>query len=95
MAVDVLDNSIVPPDDRRAVEEAVTAPVGEQPGAWKVWLSQTMDKSGFSIRIDGPNGAELAYRFLKPYERSPEFVRATIRAGLRRLNSGSGSGPHV
>lgn len=86
MPVEILYDSIRPADDRQPVEAAVIEAVGNRSGMWKVWLNQGDDAPGFSIRIDGPDGAQFSYRFLKPQERSLEFVRMRIQQGLGELN---------
>lgn len=86
MPVDILYDSIRPLDDRHSIEQAVIEAVGNRSDRWKAWLNQGDSKPGFSIRIDGPDGAGFSYRFLKPPERSPEFVRTKIQKGLSHLN---------
>ncbi|MGH9343134.1 MAG: hypothetical protein ACRD19_05170 [Terriglobia bacterium] len=86
MSIDILHDEIRPLDDRRLVEQAVIEAVGDRPGRWKAWLTQGGGEPCFSIRIDGPDGAEFSYRFLKSPERSPEFVRMKIQEGFRWLN---------
>lgn len=86
MPVDILYNSIRPSDDRRPIEAAVIEAMGNRSGRWTAWLNQGDDAPGFSIRVDGPDGASFSYRFLNPRERSPEFVRMRMGQGLERLN---------
>lgn len=86
MAVDILYNGINPAQDRPLLEKSVIDAIGERRGQWKAWLTQGSDGQGFSIRVDGPDGVRFSYPFLKPDERSPEFVQAKIRQGLQRVN---------
>jgi len=86
MAVDILYDGIRPAESRQPIEEAVIEAVGDRAGRWKAWLTQGDGEPGFSIRVDGPDGAGFSYRFLKPRERSVEFVLTTVREGIERLN---------
>jgi len=86
MALDVLYDSIRPAGDRQPEEQAVIQAVGDRAGMWKAWLTQGNNEPGFSVRVDGPDGLGFSYRFLKPYERTPEFVFAAVREALGRLN---------
>lgn len=85
----ILRDSIRPVDLRESLEAAVITVLENKPGRWKVWLTQGKSEPGFSIRIDGPGGAQLSYRFQKPRERSPEFLAAKIENGLRGLEGDS------
>jgi hypothetical protein len=86
MALEILYDGIRPAEERQPVEQAVIQAVGNRSGRWKAWLTQGNDEPGFSVRVDGPDGAEFSYRFLKPHERLPEFVFATVRDALEGLN---------
>lgn len=87
MPVDILYDSIRPLDYRRLIEQAVIEAVGHRSDRWKAWLNQGDSEPGFSIRLDAPDGAGFSYRFLKPPERSPEFVHTKIQEGIYHLNS--------
>lgn len=87
MPVDILYSSIRPLESRRLIERAVTEAIGNRSDRWKAWLDQGDGEPGFSIRIDGPDGAGYSWRFLKPDQISPEFVRAEIQAGLRQFRT--------
>lgn len=83
MPVDILYNGLRPGTGAEAVEQAAVTAVESRPGRWKLWLMQVDGETGFSIRVDGPDGAGFSYRFMKPHERTPEFVRTKIADGLR------------
>lgn len=85
MPVDILYNSIRPLEYRHSVEQAIIEAVGNRSERWKAWLDQGDGEPGFSIRIDGPDGAGFSHRFLKPAERSMDFVRTKIHEGLGQL----------
>lgn len=86
MPVDILYSSIRPLESRRLIEQAVIEAIGNRPDRWKAWLDQGDSEPGFSIRIDGPDGAGYSCRFLKPDQVSPEFVRTEIEAGLHQFS---------
>lgn len=86
MPVNILYDSIRSPEFRQSIEQAVTAAVGNRSDKWKAWLDQGADEPGFSIRLDGPDGVGFSYRFLKPDERSPEFVNRQVKQAFHNLN---------
>ena len=56
MPVDILYIDTEPAETRPILVKALTEAIGDLPGFWKAWISQSPDIPSFSIRIDGPNG---------------------------------------
>ena len=56
MPVDILYIDTEPAEARPILVKALTEAIGDLPGFWKAWISQSPDIPSFSIRIDGPNG---------------------------------------
>jgi hypothetical protein len=86
MPVDILYIDTDPAGLRPILTKAVTDAVGDLPGFWKAWITQSPDSQSFSIRIDGPEGCGFSYRFQKLHERQPEFVYRMIYDGVRRVS---------
>ena len=90
MAVNILCDGVNPIEDRPTLEEVVKKAIGKRPDEWKVWLTQDTSDPGFSIRVDGPDGAFFNYRFLALRERRLDFVEETIQSGVARLGRAQG-----
>jgi len=86
MPLDILNIGTEPVESRPVLIKTVMDAVGELPGFWKAWISQSPDNPSFSIRVDGPDRCRFSYRFEKPHERRPEFVYRTIHDGVRRVS---------
>jgi hypothetical protein len=86
MPVDILYIDTEPVEARPILTKAVSDAVGELPGFWKAWITQSPASQSFSIRIDGPEGCGFSYQFQRPHERRPEFVYRTIHDGVRRVS---------
>lgn len=86
MPLNILNIDTGPVESRPVLIKTVMDAVGELPGFWKAWISQSPDNRGFSVRIDGPEGCEFSYRFVKSHEQRPEFVYRTIYNGVRTVS---------
>lgn len=86
MPPDILNIDAEPVESRPVLIKTVMNAVGELPGFWKAWISQSPDNPSSSMRIDGHDEGQFSYGFEKPHEQPPEFIYRTIHDGVRRVS---------
>jgi hypothetical protein len=77
MPCTIVSNNIASPEVRTAVNDAISAGVGDQPGDWKATVYQAPDYPGLAVRIKGPKKLRCDWTFFGE-EQSPSFIRERV-----------------